>query len=61
MPTIRVEMLPGRNNSQKKELVSELTDAFIKTCDGNPDGVHVIITEVNADHWAVGGKLLSDN
>ena len=31
MPIIRVEMFEGRTIDQKKELVKELTNSFIKT------------------------------
>lgn len=60
MPTIRVEMIPGRTEEQKRNLAKTLTDGLIETCGGNRDGVHVIITEVEPVDWAVGGQLLSD-
>lgn len=60
MPVIRVDMFPGRTSEQKKELVSELTDAFLRTCGGNREGLWVLINEVPREHWAVGGKLRSE-
>ena len=60
MPMIRVEMLPGRSLDQKRALTRELTDAFIRTAGGNPAGVHVVLTEVAGEDWAVGGELISD-
>ena len=33
MPVIRVEMFK-RNQEQKRNLVRELTDAFIRSCEG---------------------------
>jgi 4-oxalocrotonate tautomerase len=60
MPLIRVSMFPGRDTSQKAELVRRLTDTFIDAC-GLPgqtaDGVWVIIDEVPQDAWGVGGQV----
>ncbi|MCR6481356.1 tautomerase family protein [Amycolatopsis sp. OK19-0408] len=60
MPMISVAMFPGRTPAQKSALVRELTDAFIRTCGGKPEGVQVTLVEVGADHWATGGVLHSD-
>jgi 4-oxalocrotonate tautomerase len=61
MPLITVRMTPGRTPAQKAELVSRLTDIFLETC-GNPGqsraGVWVVLDEVPADNWAVGGQIL---
>ncbi|NJC72200.1 4-oxalocrotonate tautomerase family protein [Planosporangium thailandense] len=59
MPMIHVEMYPGRTPEQKADLVREVTDAFVRTCGGNPDGVWVVIQEVPGEHWGVGGQLAS--
>lgn len=60
MPMIRVDMMPGRNADQKRALAKALTDAFINTAGGKPESVHVVLTEVEPDAWAVGGEFLSD-
>lgn len=60
MPLIRVEMLPGRTDEQKRAMVSKVTDAFLDSCGGTPESVTVIIEEQEARHWAVGGTLLAD-
>ncbi|QWF81727.1 hypothetical protein HUW46_05160 [Amycolatopsis sp. CA-230715] len=53
-------MFPGRTPEQKAALAERLTDVFLETC-GNPGqprtGVWVVIDEVPAENWAVGGKL----
>jgi 4-oxalocrotonate tautomerase family enzyme len=60
MPLIRVSMFPGRNASQKAELVRRLSEVFAETC-GTPGhstaGVWVILDEVPESHWGVGGRL----
>ena len=60
MPLIRVSMFPGREPSQKAELVRRLTDTFIDVC-GSPgqtaESVWVILEEVPRSHWGVGGRV----
>ena len=60
MPVIRVEMFQ-RSLEQKRELVKELTDSFVKTCGGNKEAIKILITEVDKEDWASGGVLTLDN
>ncbi len=60
MPMISVSMFPGRTPAQKSALVRELTEAFVRTCGGKPEGVQVTLLEVPADHWATAGILHSE-
>lgn len=59
MPVITVEMWKGRTPEQRRQLVEDLTNAFVKQ--GTPaEAVHVILNEHEKDHWAMGGKLCSE-
>ncbi|MDE2647345.1 MAG: 2-hydroxymuconate tautomerase family protein [Paracoccaceae bacterium] len=60
MPLIRVEMFAGRTDEQKKILVKELTDSFIKSCGGNREAVDVIITDIEQKNWGKAGELYSN-
>ena len=60
MPIIRVEMFPGRTVEQKRALVKELTDAFVRTAGGKPDSVFVVLDDVDKHNWGSGGELCSD-
>lgn len=60
MPIIRVEMFPGRSEQQKRELVKELTDAFVRAAGGKPEAVFVVLTDVEKSNWGAGGELCSD-
>ena len=60
MPIIHVEMLTGRTAEQKKALADTLTKGFIDSCGGHPQSINVIITEVEAENWAIGGTLIAD-
>ena len=59
MPVIRVEMFK-RTQEQKKQLVKELTEAFVNTCGGNKEAIKILITEVEESNWSSGGILTSD-
>ncbi len=52
MPIIRIEMLEGRSDAQKR--------ACAETCNGRPEAVQVIFTDVAKFDWATGGQLMSD-
>lgn len=60
MPIIRVEMVKGRSDEQKKQLAEKLTTSFVESCGGNAEAIHVIITEVEKSDWAVGAEMLSE-
>lgn len=60
MPMMHVEMFEGRTQEQKRELVRELTRAFVNTCGGRPEGIHVVLREVSKEDWGVGGELAVD-
>jgi len=53
-------MFPDRTVDQKRNLVRELTDGFVRACGGPGDRLHVIITEIDREDWGVGGQLMSD-
>ncbi len=60
MPMIRVEMFPGRTADQKRALVKALTEAFVSTAGGTPQGVQIVLSEVEKSDWATAGVLASD-
>ena len=59
MPVIRVEMLK-RTQEQRRDLLRELTDAFVRTCGSNKEAIKILITEVDENNWASGGIITSD-
>jgi len=60
MPIIRVEMFKGRTREQKRALVRELTDAFVRVCGGKPDAVTVVLADVDKEDWGASGELMAD-
>lgn len=60
MPMIHVEMFAGRTAEQKRALVRELTDAFVRAAGGTPESVQIVLSDVEKDNWASAGQLYSD-
>jgi 4-oxalocrotonate tautomerase len=60
MPVIRVDMLAGRSREQKRELVRELTSAFVRSCGGTPESVQIVIQDMAKEDWGAGGILMAD-
>src|SRR5262249_51467731 len=60
MPIIRVELFAGRTREQKRAFTKAVTDAFIATCGGRPQSVHVIFQDVEKEDWGVAGSLSCD-
>jgi len=60
MPIIRVEMFKGRSGEQKRALVKELTEGFLRSCGGKPEQVQIVITDVDPADWGSAGELAAD-
>ena len=60
MPTLHLEMHPGRTLEQKRAFVRDVTKVAAETLACPPDSVDIVITEVAKDAWARGGVLVSD-
>jgi 4-oxalocrotonate tautomerase len=61
MPLINVKLIEGVfNESQKKQMVTKLTDAMV-AIEGEAmrQVTWVVIDEVKSGHWAIGGKPLT--
>lgn len=60
MPTLHLEMHPGRTLEQKRAFVREVTHATAETLACPPESVDILISEVSKEAWASGGKLKAD-
>ena len=60
MPFITVEMIEGRTEEQKRELVQRITDVICETVDVTPDKVYVFLEDLKKDNFAKAGKLLME-
>jgi 4-oxalocrotonate tautomerase len=61
MPLITVKLIEGVfNDSQKKKMVTDITDAMVAIEGETMRGVTwVVIEEVKGGNWAIGGKPLT--
>lgn len=48
-------VLAGRPVEQRHRLLAELTDMCVEVLGANRDRVRGVVTEVDPDHWAIGG------
>ncbi|MDN5343935.1 MAG: 4-oxalocrotonate tautomerase [Clostridia bacterium] len=60
MPTIRIDLIEGRNLEQKRELVKGITEVVLRTCNTRPERVVIYINEIPVEHAARGGILRCD-
>jgi 4-oxalocrotonate tautomerase len=55
MPLIEISMLTGRDTDTKERMITEVTDAVVRTSGAPPEAVTVIIREVPRTNWARAG------
>jgi len=60
MPIIQVHLIEGRSVDQKRKLVSQMTDAVVKSLDVPPDAVRIILQDMSKEDYAIAGKLKVD-
>ena len=60
MPIVRVEMWPGRTQSQKTELARVITEAVVTIAHATAESTIVVFQDVPKENWAVGGTLASE-
>jgi 4-oxalocrotonate tautomerase len=58
MPIIHVNVLRGRSAESLRALAAGLTQATVDALDVRPEQVRVLVHEVDAQHWFVGGTAL---
>ncbi len=56
MPLVQVTLIEGRAPEAKRALIGALADAVVRTLESPRDSVRVILNEVPAEHWGVGGQ-----
>lgn len=55
MPIANLQILQGREPQLKAALIRSVTAAIVDSLKVKPESVRVIITEVTAEHWGIGG------
>ena len=60
MPIVTVKMLEGRTDEQKRNLCEKVSAVVAETTGAPIQNVSVIIEEMSKNHFATGGKRVSD-
>jgi 4-oxalocrotonate tautomerase len=55
MPFIQVTIIKGRSDAQKQAFFEGVTAVAVEALQVKAQQVRVVINEVPAEHWAVGG------
>jgi len=56
MPIVDISLLEGRDAKKKARLIREVTDAVERALGVPRESVRVLLREVPAEHWGVGGE-----
>jgi 4-oxalocrotonate tautomerase len=56
MPIIDVSLIEGRDAEKKRRLIRELTDAAERVLEVPRASIRVLLREVPAEHWGIGGE-----
>lgn len=60
MPIVRIDMLAGREQERKAELIRRVTEAVVATLGVQPEQVRVLLTELPPEHWGIGGQSAAE-
>lgn len=60
MPLAEITMIEGRSPEHKRALLTEVTEAVVRALGAPREAVRVVIREVPAEHWAVGGVSIAE-
>jgi 4-oxalocrotonate tautomerase len=60
MPLLQMTLIEGRSADVKRALIAELTDTVVRVTGAPRESVRVILNEVPAAHWGVGGRPKND-
>jgi 4-oxalocrotonate tautomerase len=55
MPIANIQILQGRGPDMKASLIRAVTDAIADTLKVKSESIRVILHEVPAEHWGIGG------
>ena len=61
MPVIRIDMMEGRTQDQKRRIVKEITETMVSVSGVKPDDVRIIMVDHPMGNLAASGQLLVDD
>jgi 4-oxalocrotonate tautomerase len=57
MPILEITLIEGRTKEAKRRLIEKVTDAVVESIAAPRDSVRIILREIPAEHFAVGGVV----
>ncbi|MCL6632545.1 MAG: 4-oxalocrotonate tautomerase family protein [Alicyclobacillus herbarius] len=60
MPLVQLHILEGRSEAAKRQLITEVTEAVHRALGSPTESIRVLLYELPKEHWAVGGKPMSE-
>jgi 4-oxalocrotonate tautomerase len=60
MPIVQINLIEGRSPDQITALIENVTEAVARSVDSEPSTVRVLVNEVPATHWSVGGRSMKE-
>lgn len=61
MPYVNIKLIPdGLTADKKRQLIAGVTQLLVDVLDKNPATTTVVIEEVDADNWGIGGESVTD-
>jgi 4-oxalocrotonate tautomerase family enzyme len=60
MPIVRIELLEGRSAAMKRDLIRSVTEAVVAALAVAPGQVRVLLHELPAELWSVGGATMAE-
>ncbi|MBA4286076.1 MAG: 4-oxalocrotonate tautomerase [Xanthomonadaceae bacterium] len=61
MPIIQFNLLEGRTVEQKRKLAKRVTETVVEVLGVRPENVRILIHEMGAEDFSVGGVTASQN
>lgn len=55
MPIANVQIVKGRSAADRQLLITRVTQAIVDSLNVDPQTVRVLVTEIDAENWGVGG------
>jgi 4-oxalocrotonate tautomerase len=60
MPYVNIQITKGATRDQRAELVKDVTDSLVRILGKKPEQTHIVIQEIEEDHWGFAGMLTED-
>lgn len=60
MPIVQIQMLEGRTQEQKREIIAEMTETLSRVSGAPKESIRIIIQEIAHDDWGIAGMTMKE-